>query len=263
MNRLEAELRRLYLFSAQDPQAPHFASQDPLVGPDGQVRALVLELAKPATWASLAQVWEGVQADLDLPAPAIAVSGQGGCQLWFSLAQPVAPDAARAFLEALRTRYLGDVAPERIRLLPANDPSATSGVRHATSLPPTQVAPERWSAFVAPDLVPLFEDEPWLDHPPGIDAQADLLSRVASASPESFLRACERLHPAQPGQGKEAAAPSRVAGIAGPQGTHGAEPADEAADPRSFLLAVMRDPAVEMHLRIEAAKALLPYFTST
>jgi len=31
-------------------------------------------------------------------------------------------------------------------------------------------------------------------------------------------------------------------------------------DPKGFLLGVMNDPAVELHLRIEAAKALLPYF---
>jgi hypothetical protein len=36
--------------------------------------------------------------------------------------------------------------------------------------------------------------------------------------------------------------------------------APEARDPKRFLLAVMNDPATDMPLRIEAAKALLPYF---
>ena len=31
-------------------------------------------------------------------------------------------------------------------------------------------------------------------------------------------------------------------------------------DPKGFLLGVMNDKTVELHLRIEAAKALLPYF---
>jgi len=33
----------------------------------------------------------------------------------------------------------------------------------------------------------------------------------------------------------------------------------EKLQPRQFLLDVMNNPAVELHLRIEAAKALLPY----
>jgi hypothetical protein len=31
-------------------------------------------------------------------------------------------------------------------------------------------------------------------------------------------------------------------------------------DPKGFLLGVMSDTTIELHLRIEAAKALLPYF---
>ena len=37
-----------------------------------------------------------VQADLALPAPAIAVTGSDGVQLWFSLVQPVQPGQAQA-----------------------------------------------------------------------------------------------------------------------------------------------------------------------
>lgn len=249
MNRLDAELHRLYLC--------HAAEAPGLVGPDGQVRALVLELIRPATWMDLSAVWQGVQADLDMPAPAIAVSGQGGYQLWFSLAQPIEADAALAFLDALRTRYLAGVAPERIRTAPSPDISGSPHVRHVQATPPTQVAPERWSAFVSADLAPLFADEPWLDHPPGADAQADLLSRLASTSPEDFMRALQQLRTAAPAQVQAAASTAgpRVEGAA----THGAaQAADDAREPRDFLLAVMRDPAVDLHLRIEAAKALLP-----
>ena len=39
-------------------------------------------------------------------------------------------------------------------------------------------------------------------------------------------------------------------------------PHGNSLDPKGFLLGVMSDKTVELHLRIEAAKALLPYFES-
>ena len=222
MDRLQSELERLYLVRGA---AAGGTAQ--IVGADGRVRALVLEFAAPAAWPDLSRLWQGVQADLDLPPPAIAVNGRDACQLWFSLAEPVAPEQADAFLASLRARYLAGVPAERVR------------TASPTAPPPAQVGPERWSAFVAPDLAPLFAEEPWLDQPPGHDAQADLLSRFASVQPEAFARACASL----------AAAPRPVPSPA-------VAPAN-AADPRAFLLSVMQDPTVDLRLRIEAAKALL------
>lgn len=71
MNPLQTELQRLYS------------------APEGVVRALVLELARPADWGLLSPVWRGLQTDLALPAPAVMVSGVDGYQLWLSLAEPV------------------------------------------------------------------------------------------------------------------------------------------------------------------------------
>src|SRR3954462_8092406 len=104
MTRLQSELDRLY------PSVPAGADEAP-------VRALVLALRQPADWAELQPLWRGVQADLQLPAPAIAVSGTDAPQLWFSLAEPVPAPRARAFLEALRLRFLADVEPRRVQLL--------------------------------------------------------------------------------------------------------------------------------------------------
>lgn len=217
MDRLRSELERLYL------------PRD-----DGRVRALALELLRPAGWQEVARVWQGVQADLGLPPPAIAVSGSDAYQLWFSLAQGVEAQRVEGFVRALQARYLREVPAERVRVQPAQ------GV-------PAQVAPERWSAFIAADLAPLFADERWLDHPPGSDAQADLLARLQCIAPEAFERAslqlAPRAHDAQPAEASAAAT--------------------DASEPRGFLLSVMRDPAVDMRLRIEAAKALLSFSRDT
>lgn len=242
MNRLQAELQRLYISHDAERQDPG-SGELGLIGPDGRVRAMVLELARPASWDGLAPVWRGVQVDLELPAPAIAVSGIDGYQLWFSLTEPVPVAQAIAFLESLRRRYLGDVSQERIGMHPSVGASAPGQARHVRMVPPVEGAPGRWSAFVAPDLAALFADEPWLDLPPGPDAQADLLSRLERTKPDDWERALERLRPVStPGVPQTPAA------------------AADRPDPRRFLLEIMNDRAIELHLRIEAAKALLPYF---
>jgi len=216
MNRLQAEQQRLY-------GAP----------PEGGERALVLELHGADAWAQLSPVWHGVQADLQLPAPGIAVCGSG-YQLWFSVAQAIATHEALAFLEALRTRYLAEVPPARIRMRPA-----PAGAGEITDMPPGERGEDRWSAFVAPDLAALFAQEPWLDLPPGSDAQADLLSRLQ----------CMRVDDVRQALAHAATAAARAASVPGGE-----------QEPRGFLLAVMNDRAIDLPLRIEAAKALLPYF---
>jgi hypothetical protein len=237
MTRLEAELQRLYLFPAPADSAPPH-----LLDAGDRVKAMLLEVSGPAAWEVLSPVWQGVQADLELPAPAIAVNGADGFQLWFSLAEPVTVAQAQAFLAGLRTRHLGAAVRQRIRTFPA-DPS------DLPPLPPLERSPGRWSAFVAPDLAPLFSDDPSLDLPPGSEAQAELLSRVANMRNEDFQRALERLAPA-------AASPAAAPDFAG-RGSPSATLATT-EDPRRFLLDVMNDPAVALPLRIEAAKALLP-----
>lgn len=215
MNRLPSELHRLY------------RSSEP-----GQARALLLELARPADWGLLARVWRGVQAELALPAPAIAVSGSDGFQLWFSLAKPIQAARAQALLEGLCQRYLPEVPPARLRL--ASDAEA--------SLPPRQQQADQWAAFVAPDLAPVFADTPWLDIPPGDEGQADLLSGLASIAPAALEQAMAMLAPVAP----TSSAPEQLQ-----QGT--AAP----LEPRQFLLQVMRDENAPLALRVEAAKVLL------
>ena len=83
MNRLQTELNRLYLGGLVFAQAD--AQDLSLADARGRVRAMVLEVAQPTGWDALSEVWHGVQMELELPAPGIAVSGRDGLQLWFSI----------------------------------------------------------------------------------------------------------------------------------------------------------------------------------
>jgi hypothetical protein len=225
MNRLQSELRRLYLLPSSEEGGG-------LADATGQVRALVMELTGPADWEPLSRVWRGVQLDFELPAPAIAVSGSEGLQLWFSLQQPVSAASGAEFLAGLRSRYLADLAPAtRLRLSP---PDSTSPV------PAEQATTGNWSAFVAPDLAPVFADTPWLDIPPGIEGQADLLARLESIKPAALAAAMEQMQPSGGGM----ASCGDVADASD-------------LDPRRFLQRVLNDETLPLALRVEAAKALI------
>lgn len=236
MTRLTSELHRLYF----PPTA-----ETGLIDAQGQVRALVLELARPADWGALSAVWQGVQADLALPAPAIAVSGTEGFQLWLSLAQPLPVVQALAFLEALCARYLSGIRPERLRLWPRQAGGVT---QHAPLIPAPQADPDHWSAFVAPDLAPVFADTPWLDIPPSREGQAELLASLRSIPPEGLQNALALLQPAS-------APAAEATSMSPPTLTSAAS----GGNPRRFLTDVMNNEAVPLALRIEAAKALLSH----
>jgi len=259
MNRLPSELQRLYAAQAPGPDTAPEALR--LIDGSGRVRAMVLSLARPADWQALAKVWQGVQVDLDLPAPAIAVSGTDAYQLWFSLAQPLPAAQALAFLESLRLRYLGDIKPQRVGLMPSLDGASPPQWLHAASVPALQ-ASGAWSAFVAPELAPVFADEPWLETAPNPEGQSSLLARLASIPLADFELALQGLNPAQ-AAGPGTPAPAVLSdAVATPIGQRKAATGPW-LDPKSFLLEVMNNDAVELRLRIEAAKALLPHVDTT
>jgi hypothetical protein len=251
MNRLQSELRRLYLPRAAAGDGSDAAAPG-LVDARGATRALVLEIAAHAGWDAVSRVWRGCQAEFELPAPAIAVSGTDAFQLWFSLEEPVAVADAHAFLQSLRVHFLADVDARQVRVLPAAVPGSPGGAVHAAMVPARQPHPQeaRWSAFLAPDLAPLFSETPWLDIAPGVDGQADLLCRLASIGKSEFEAAADRLAPT-PRSPSPAQAPSSAPDAAAPVGA--------GLDPRSFLLRVMGDESVPLALRIEAARTLLEH----
>lgn len=239
MSKLQSEWRRLYLPLG----AEAVADTAELTDPQGQVRAMVLSLAGPADWGELSRVWQAVQSELLLPAPAIAVSGVDAYQLWFSLEAAVPVAEAQAFLESLRERYLSHLARERVGLLPSG---LKADAWQADLLPPQATLAGQWSAFVAPDLAPIFADTPWLDIPPSPDGQAELLSRLQRIKPAQWASALAQCS-AVSALAHTPAIPAHVA-------TTGPHPA-----PMRFLLDVMNDETVALALRIEAAKALLPF----
>lgn len=249
MDRLQTQYQRLYL----PPTA--VAGVPGLIGVDARVRALVLALRGPADWDVLSPVWRGVQADLALPAPAIAVNGVDAFELWFSLAEPVPLAEASAFLQGLRQRYLAEVKPARLPLWPGTDAATTPPQPHAARIPALHPDTGRWSAFVAPDLPAVFGDDPSLDFQPGEDAQAELLSRLTSITQTEWQAALAQLRPVAAVPVPAPAAVPALPPAASP--THNALNGPY-QDPRRFLLDVMNDPTVALALRIDAAKALLP-----
>jgi len=234
MNLLQSELDRLYGLDAR-------ATQGVTPAAARGVRALVLELRQPADWSQLSSVWTGVQSDLDLPAPAIAVSGVDGLQLWFSLASPTSPGAGELFLQGLLARYVPDLGSTHVRLF--------ADVAQRPPAPPFETGPNRWSAFVAPDLAAVFADTPWLDLPPNAEGQATLLRALEPIRPMAFEAALSKLNVIEerPADAK-LSSPPEIRSF-----DHGH------ADAERFLKGVMNDESVPLALRIEAAKSLLAH----
>ncbi|HEY9096232.1 MAG TPA: hypothetical protein VIN35_10845, partial [Hydrogenophaga sp.] len=127
-----------------------------------------------------------------------------------------------------------------------------ASTRCVATIPQPQGDAGHWSAFVAPDLAAVFGDEPLLDLPPGLDAQADLLSRLVSIQPGEWAAAVARLQSPAALPEPDHVAKQPVATVLGTAATAAAF-----EDPRQFLHHVMNDGSVAMALRIEAAKALL------
>ena len=233
MNRLQSELQRLYLL--EDSSAAGAAPT--LINAQGQVRALVLELAHTVPWERIAGLWHQIQEDWNLPPPALAISGSDSFQLWFSLAVPVPLAQALAVLQSLRQRYASGLAPAQWRTWPTAQP------QHAPLVPAQQQGSGHWSAFIVPGLGSMFTEEPWLERAPSPEAQADLLQLLHSVTPAAWQGLLQ--------QAQATAAPVATT----PQATTDAQ----CMGAYDFLHSVMNDPAAPLHLRIEAAKALLPY----
>lgn len=251
MNPLHTETVRLFYADRQHALL-HDAQRSPLLGADGHVRCAVLELARPADWSLLGAVWRGVQADLELPAPAIAINGHDGYQLWFTWQQPLSAKQAADFVQRLCQRYLPTVPAQRLRCWPGAELGTMGDGAACPCLPPTpHPRSGQWSAFIAPDLAAVFADEPWLDRDPGHDAQAQLLGRLNSMVPQDFAKAHALLQPTPALQGPPSL-PAQPAPT--PANARTDYPTDT---PTVFLQAVMQDASAPLALRVQAAAVLL------
>lgn len=251
MDRLQRELSRLYF-----PAAPAAEMPACLDFSAGTTRLLALGFKRSADWSSVARIHETLQRELDWPAPALSVGNRDGFTLWFSLAEAIAVDAAQAFLRALCERYRGDLPEVRLAYYPGL--SDGRGRLAGLELPPAQcVENDKWSAFIDPTLGSMFVDEAGLDLPPNRERQADLLAGLRSVSAEDFRRAWTKLQASDlaPAASEEGVATPIAAGVPASR----LNLCGEFADPKSFLLAVMNDATASAAIRVEAAKALLPY----
>ncbi len=275
MNKLMRELQRLYFLEdggdsngqggdsspgGKTGKGPEAEAGFRLVGSDGSVRAMVLAFERSGDWPSVAKLHRGLQEDLELPPPAISVSGRSGYLLWLSLAAPVPFGDAAAFLDALRLKYLADVSPACLCLMPDADD------RPVYPLPALDEATGKWSAFIDPDMGSMFIEEAGLEMAPNMNRQAEMLGRLVSVTNADFRRALDLLRSAtttppaneiptelEQGGGDFSRLGENLAGRTAGEGF---------SDPKTFLLAVMNDASAGASHRIKAAKALLPYFHS-
>ena len=237
-----------------------------LTSPSGLVRAMVVSFVRATDWERVANLYQAVQDELDLPAPAVSVSGRNGYSLWFSLAEPLPLAQPQAFLTALRLKYLADIPPAHLELQP--DMLAIK-----TLAPARYKATGKWSAFIDPSMGSMFIDEPGLEMAPILDRQAGMLAGLKTIESANFQRALSILQVPNEGDGEPALT---LAEVAARLPTQASKPPDLAdgyrqsrlgegntyTDPRDFLIAVMNDSSVGIEQRIRAAKALRPYFVN-
>lgn len=199
MHKLISELARLYLADGQQdtdgqPVTPEVLARQVsggqamaanLVSETGQVRALVLEFGGKGGgdkhWSDLCAIANALQHELDLPAPAVSVSGRTSFYLWLSLETPVPQAQAQQFLQLLRTVFL-PVSTDILSAAPAD-------FLESVELPPCLQPSGKWAAFIHPGMGASFADEPGLDMPPPLQAQLGFVESLRSMTAAQFAKA--------------------------------------------------------------------------
>lgn len=202
MQKLMRELMRLYLLPGATPEglAERIAGQAfdtiDLASADGLVRAMVIPFRKMRTgdeaahWTLLCDVANALQAELDLPAPAVSVSGFDGYGLWLSLATPVSTALAQEFASLVRAAYFPDVK------------SMAGAASTVVALPPClNQETGKWAAFIHPGMGASFADESGLEMAPPLAGQVAFLEglqRIDAAQFDAALEVLRRKHGAAP-----------------------------------------------------------------
>jgi len=216
-----------------------------LVTGDGLTRALVIDFYGAADgrgeqqWSKLCEVANALQEQLGLPAPAVSISGAEGYALWLSLEAPIPLALARRFLHLLRQAYFPETGHAGMGLAADAAPAAT-----LAELPPClHRSSGKWAAFINPGMGASFADEPGLEMPPPLAAQAAFLADLQSITVKRFGQALDIL---EQRHGRErTASPSAL------------ESAESVAVPASLLL---RDATLEDIVRHLHGKNIEPTF---
>jgi hypothetical protein len=252
MHELISQLLRLYLpagAAAPDGLEQHLdgsATRAFDLAAGGAVRAIVIPFDRQARdsgtdqWERLCVVANALQADLNLPAPAVSVSGGTGFRLWLSFASPVPAALAQEFLDLLAATYCPGAS------MPAQ------GVLAPVELPPCRnQSTGKWAAFIHPGMGASFADEPALDMPPPLAAQAAFLQGLQSIDGEQFRHALDVL---QAARAEPAALGGHVADTSPPAQS---VPAAQGDWPAGLLL---KDATLEDIVRLLHARHIEPTF---
>ena len=259
MNKLESELQRLYFLPGRAWPGTKSESENPqidLITATGLARCLVISIKEGAAWPQIATLYQGIQDEFELPAPAISISVEEGYQIWFSLAEPVTLQAAQNFMAGLCRKYLAETKTAKLKCRPG----IADDLKSVPKVPAREKASDRGSAYIDPTMGSMFIEESWLEMTPSLDKQAGMLAGLKSIRPEDFDRvsiALLRQHETKtlpPADKAETVQPPPAKTILGTSG--------DFSNPKSFLLAVMNDPTAHAEHRIRAAIALLPFFAN-
>ena len=192
MLKLIQELMRLYLPEGavtEEALQAHILGQQTLpvdiTTSGGLTRAIVIpfhripRLEEGRHWTLLCEAAHALQAELDLPAPAVSIASVDGFCLWLSLAVPLPSLQAGQFVELLRQAYFPEMEPV---------------IGAPAELPPSlNRETGRWTAFINPGMGASFIGEPGLEIAPPQAAQAAFLEGLESIDPVRFDRALARL----------------------------------------------------------------------
>jgi len=160
-----------------------------LVNAVGMTRTLVFDFDRGEDWPLVEKLSSVLTEELALPEPGISVSGRKGFGLWISLAAPVPVSQARAFLRALRARYLGDA---KVDLRPDVDAPTLAG-EAVIKLPPClHRGNGRWSGFIDLGECEDFAEEPWFDDVPDFSEQLARLGNLENTQVSDFQQALKK-----------------------------------------------------------------------
>ena len=199
MQKLIETLARLYLpDSVLSPKLleQHLTGSAPLpirlTTDSGSIRAIIIAFDKSprqdddAHWRLLCSVANAMQAELDLPAPAVSISVSNGFRLWLSFAEAIPTALAQQFLKQLQDAYFQDT----------DTVADLSGA--AVEFPPYQhPATGLWAAFINPGLGASFAEESGLEMSPPLAGQLALLDGLQSISAAQLTHAMAVLGPVQ------------------------------------------------------------------